>query len=42
MGGKKWYGQFDALLREIQRLLGVKEDKQGLKADEKKLTPAAK
>ena len=42
MGGEKWYGQYDALLRKIQRRLGVKEDKQGLKAAEKELSPAAK
>ena len=42
MGGEKWYGKYDALLRKIQGLLGVKEDKQGLKAAEKALSPAAK
>ena len=42
MGGEKWYGQYDALLRKIQGLLGVKEDKQGLKAAEKASSPAAK
>jgi cellulose synthase operon protein C len=34
MGGEKWYGQFDVLLRDIQRLLGKKENEQGLKAAE--------
>jgi tetratricopeptide (TPR) repeat protein len=42
MGGEKWYGQYDALLRDIQRRLGVKEDKQGLKAAEKEMSPGAK
>jgi cellulose synthase operon protein C len=42
MGGKKWYDRYDALLRTIQKLLGVKEDQQGLKAAEQKLSPASK
>ena len=42
MGGKKWYDQYDALLRKIQKPLGVKEDKQGLKAAEQNLSPASK
>lgn len=42
MGGQKWYGQYDALLRDIQKLLGVKEDQQGLKAAEQKASPASK
>jgi hypothetical protein len=42
MGGEKWYGQYDALLRKIQGQLGMKEDKQGLKAAEKASSPAAK
>jgi hypothetical protein len=42
MGGEKWYSQYDALLLKIQRLLGVKESKQGLKAHEKALSPATK
>jgi hypothetical protein len=41
MGGKKWYDQYDAMLRKIQKALGMKENEQGLKAAEKKL-PAAK
>ncbi|MFZ1936834.1 MAG: hypothetical protein WCB27_22345 [Thermoguttaceae bacterium] len=42
MGGEKWYGQYDILLRKIQGLLGVKQNAQGLKAAEKALAPAAK
>ena len=42
MGGEKWYDQYDALLRKIQGRLGVKEDKQGLKAAENELSPASK
>jgi tetratricopeptide (TPR) repeat protein len=42
MGGEKWYGQYDTLLRDIQRRLGVKEDKQGLKAAEKEMSPGSK
>jgi cellulose synthase operon protein C len=42
MGGKKWYDQFDALLRQIQKDLGVKADQQGLNAAEQKLAPASK
>ena len=34
MGGKLWYDRYDALLKQIQKRLGVKED--GLKAFEKK------
>lgn len=34
MGGEKWYGQYDALLQNIQALLGVKPDQRGLKAAE--------
>lgn len=42
MGGEKWYGQYDALLRDIQGQLGVSKDKQGLKAAEEAASPAAK
>jgi hypothetical protein len=42
MGGQKWYGQYDTLLRSIQGLLGVKEDKRGLKATEETSSPSAK
>jgi tetratricopeptide (TPR) repeat protein len=42
MGGKKWYDRYDALLRTIQKLLGVKDDRQGLKAAEQRLSPASK
>ncbi len=42
MGGPTWYGKYDTLLRKIQGLLGVKQDKQGLKAAEKVASPAAK
>jgi hypothetical protein len=42
MGGEKWYSQYDALLLKIQRLVGVKESKPGLKAHEKALSPATK
>jgi len=35
MGGKKWYDQYDALLRKIQKQLGVNEEDQGLKAAER-------
>ncbi len=42
MGGEKWYGQYDALLRNIQGLRGRKADQQGLKAAEKASAPAAK
>jgi cellulose synthase operon protein C len=38
MGGQKWYDQYDALLRKIQKDLGVKEEKQGLKAAEQPFT----
>ena len=38
MGGKKWYPQYDALLRKIQGLLGMSEDQQGLKAAEERLS----
>jgi hypothetical protein len=34
MGGEKWYNQYDALLRKVQRLLGARE--QGVKAFEGK------
>ncbi len=40
MGGKKWYPQYDALLRKIQGLLGLSEDQQGLKAAEERLSQA--
>lgn len=42
MGGKKWYPKYDALLRDIQNRLGVKQDQQGLKAAEQKLSPTSK
>lgn len=41
MGGKKWYEQYDALLRKIQGSLGVPESKQGLKAAEQELSSAS-
>jgi tetratricopeptide (TPR) repeat protein len=42
MGGEKWYGQYDALLKRIQGLLGKKESERGLKAIEQKLATPAK
>ena len=42
LGGKKWYDQYDALLRKIQQLMGVKADQQGLKAAEGRLSSAEK
>ena len=42
MGGKKWYNQYDDLLRAIQRYLGVKESDRGLKAAERRMSAAAK
>ncbi len=41
MGGKKWYEQYDALLKKIQGSLGVQESKQGLKAAEEKMSAAS-
>ena len=42
LGGKKWYDQYDALLRKIQEFLGVKAEQQGLKAAERRLSSAGK
>ena len=42
LGGKKWYDRYDALLRKIQELLGVKAEEQGLKAAEGRLSSAGK
>ena len=35
LGGEKWYSQYDALLRNIQTYLNMKEDQRGLKAAER-------
>ncbi len=35
MGGKKWYNQYDELLRQIQQSLGVPRSEQGLTAAER-------
>jgi cellulose synthase operon protein C len=41
MGGPEWYDRYDALLKKIQGLLGVKESERGLKAAEQKMPSAA-
>lgn len=42
MGGKKWYNQYDALLRKIQGLLGMKKDQRGLRASENRMSATSK
>ena len=38
VGGKKWYNQFDGVLKDIQAGLGVEKDERGLEAAEKKIS----
>jgi cellulose synthase operon protein C len=40
VGGRKWYDKYDALLRKIQQFRGMKDDQQGLKAAEGRLSAA--
>ncbi len=42
MGGKKWYNQYDTLLKKIQGLLGIEKDQRGLEASEKRMSAALK
>ena len=42
LGGKKWYDQYDALLRKSQQSLGVNADQQGLKTAERRLSSGEK